>query len=96
MDLATLTAGDFEPHLGDAFLMRSTAGEIALRLTEVRNLGQAIRAGGAFSLEFVEPAGQLLPQAIYSLEHPTLGTLEMFLVPLGPSANGMRYEAVFT
>ena len=95
-DLAILTCGDFEPHLGDVFSLGSTAGEISLRLVEIHKLGQALRAGGAFSLEFVSPADRLLPQAIYSLEHRTLGTLALFLVPLGPTANGMRYEAVFT
>jgi hypothetical protein len=95
-DLAPLTCGDFEPHLGEVFSLRSAAEEISLRLVEVCKLGPAMRAGGAFSLEFVSPAGRLLPQAIYSLEHHALGTLALFLVPLGPAANGMRYEAVFT
>ena len=37
-----------------------------------------------------------MPQLIYSLEHATLGTLEVFLVPVGPDAVGMRYDAVFS
>ncbi|MFN7117495.1 MAG: DUF6916 family protein [Saprospiraceae bacterium] len=28
--------------------------------------------------------------------HPNIGELYIFLVPLGPDAEGMRYEAVFT
>jgi hypothetical protein len=96
VDLASLTQGDFEPHLGDVFSVRNAAGEISLRLAVVRKLGQAKRAGGAFSLEFESRADRVLPQAIYSLEHRTLGTLALFLVPLGPAATGMIYEAVFT
>ena len=40
-------------------------------------------------------ARRFLPQGTYPMEHETLGRLEVFLVPLGPDAQGMRYEAVF-
>jgi hypothetical protein len=36
-----------------------------------------------------------VPQAIYAMRHPTLGALDVFLVPIGPDAVGMRYQAVF-
>ncbi len=42
------------------------------------------------------PAESHLEQAIYALEHAEMGMLELFLVPLGPHEDGMRYEAVFT
>ena len=29
------------------------------------------------------------------VEHQDLATMEIFLVPLGPEGQGMRYEAVF-
>jgi len=95
-DLATLTPDDFEPLVGDLFLLRGPAGETPLRLVQVRKLGQAQRAGGAFSLEFVSPAGQVLPQATYPLEHSALGSLAIFLVPLGRTEDGVTYEAIFT
>ena len=44
-DLATLTADDFEPLVGDLFLLQSADGQIPLRLVQVRKLGQAQRAG---------------------------------------------------
>ena len=34
-------------------------------------------------------------QQIYRLGHPQLGDLELFAVPIGPGAEGMRYEIVF-
>jgi hypothetical protein len=37
-----------------------------------------------------------LPQRIYRLEHAALDPLEIFIVPIGPDAEGMRYQAVFT
>jgi hypothetical protein len=96
--LATLTCDDFALHLNDAFVLRhgGGAGEVALMLVEVNRLGSAKRTGGAFSLLFVAPAGPFLPQAIYPLTHAALGTLDLFLVPVGPTHGGNGYEAVFT
>jgi hypothetical protein len=37
----------------------------------------------------------VLPQQIRRVEHPSLGSMEIFLVPIGPDASGMQYEAVF-
>ena len=55
------------------------------------------RAGGRapFSLIFRSPPGAPLPQRIYRLQHEELGVLDLFLVPIGPDAEGMCYEAVF-
>lgn len=96
IDIATATAEDFEPHLNGEFHLSAGAGELALRLAEVRRLGQAHRDGGAFSLTFAAKGAPMLPQATYPISHPVLGTLEMFIVPIGPVAGGMGYEAVFT
>jgi hypothetical protein len=35
------------------------------------------------------------PQGIYRLELPERGHAELFVVPIGPDGDGMRYEAVF-
>ncbi|MGB6349055.1 MAG: hypothetical protein WBG10_03420 [Pseudolabrys sp.] len=97
-NIATLTAADFEPHVQDEFQIASPTGEIAfsLKLVEVHRLGRASRPDGAFSLLFLSPPGPFYPQATYPLTHATLGTLDLFLVPLGPTDGGNRYEAVFT
>lgn len=87
---------DFEARLSEEFRVRIPNGEIALQLSEVRGLGHAVRKGGAFALLFVSPPGPFLPQATYALTHPGLGTLEMFLVPIGPVKGSNGYEAVFT
>jgi len=97
IDLATVTGDVFEPLLGEPFELRAPdGGGLTLALTEVRRLGEALRAGGAFSLIFAAKGGPRLPQAIYSLTHPAIGTLDIFLVPIGPVAGGSGYEAVFT
>lgn len=48
-----------------------------------------------YSVYFRSPQRGVLPQAIYRVEHDHMGTLDIFLVPIGPDAQGMRYEAVF-
>jgi hypothetical protein len=95
-DLATLRISDFAPHLNADFEMQSPAGPVPLKLAEAVAGGQSGRAGGAFSLLFVAPTGPWLPQAIYPVTHPSLGTMEIFLVPVGPVPGGNGYHAVFT
>ena len=91
-----LSMEDFEPHRGQSFRLTSNGHALELKLDEVQRLGTAVRAGGAFSLVFVTPAGPSLPQAIYPVDHPALGTLELFVVPLGPKDGSNRYEVIFT
>jgi len=49
-----------------------------------------------FSVLFRGPALPVLPQRTYVMDHNSLGRLELFLVPVGPDGQGMRYEAAFT
>jgi hypothetical protein len=94
-DLAELSVGDFSPHLDTIFDMQAPGGTIALKLAEATASGQSRRASGSFSLLFVAPAGPWLPQAIYPLQHKALGSMEIFLVPIGPVPGGNGYQAVF-
>jgi hypothetical protein len=94
-DLATLSIDDFQPHLDAVFEMQSPAGVVPLKLAKADPAGASGRAGGAFSLLFIAPKGPWLPQAIYPVKHPDLGTMEIFLVPVGPAAGGNSYHAVF-
>ena len=49
-----------------------------------------------FSLVFLGPPQVVLPQAIYRFEHDGLGTFEIFIVPIGRTAQGVQYEVVFS
>lgn len=49
-----------------------------------------------FAVVFRGPRSPALPQQIYRLEHPEVGTHELFLVPVAESDAGRDYEAVFT
>jgi hypothetical protein len=100
--LPWLTHADFADRVGDRFEAVVDAGP-RVPLT----LAQAVEspvAGGTgpdgtvrmqFALEFRGPLARALPQGTVSLVHEGLGTLDVFLVPLGPRADEMRYEAVF-
>jgi hypothetical protein len=94
--LGNVTAADFEAGKDESFRLAIGGQEFAFKLAEVRKLGRAKREGGAFSLIFVTGSGPFLRQGVYPLEHPTIGKLDIFLVPLGPVEGGNSYEAVFT
>ena len=49
-----------------------------------------------FTLLFRGPPQFVLPQRIYRFEHDTLGELNVFIVPVGRTAAGVNYEAVFS
>jgi len=104
-DLARATRATFEPHVGEAFATTLTVAETGEPLELAFVLERVGAAGGAapgeearepFSLQFRAAFAQVLPQAIYPLRHERLGTLEIFLVPIGRDGDGVRYEAVFT
>jgi hypothetical protein len=96
MRLDELTAATFEPHVGSAFATDAETAQIELVLESVTRLGD--RRGGRepFSLIFHGPRQPALAQAIRRLEHPALGALEIFVVPLAPAGDASRYEAIFT
>lgn len=48
-----------------------------------------------FSLVFRGPADPMLTQGTYAVTHEALGEQDLFLVPLGRDADGVRYEAAF-
>jgi hypothetical protein len=97
--LETFTASTFEPLVGETFHMHVEGDPVPvdLVLTDATELPMAsARPGRApFSVVFRGPAA-IYPQRTYQLEHPRLGPFELFLVPIGTDADGVRYEAVFT
>lgn len=97
--LETFTCATFEPHLGDLFRLGAGDGQGAdLVLIEAAVLptSAADRLRPPFSIIFRGPPGPLISQGIHRLEHTGIGTFDLFLVPIGPDADGMRYEAVFS
>src|SRR5215217_932647 len=96
-DLETLTAGDFEPLVSERFRFVSEATTpFEVELIDVSEGGSPGSSRAQFSLVFRGGPTPPLPQGIHGLEHQGLGRLDVFLVPIGPDAEGQRYEAVFT
>lgn len=98
MSLEALTVDDFAGRVGETLAATTSDGRVlSLTLTAVQPLGDAPPDGRTpFSLEFRDTATDHVPQQTVAVEHPDLGGFELFVVPLGPGPDGMRYEAVFT
>jgi len=97
--LDTLDQADFAAHLGTRFRLRMADGaELELVLLEASlhpHLPPQPGRRRGFSLVFRSPSPGHLPQGIYRLGHEAMGTMDLFLVPIGPREGGMCYEAVF-
>jgi hypothetical protein len=97
--LEDLTAAAFEELVGTRFrIALGDGGILELVLSQVdRYEAHPGPRAEPFSALFHSPTEgrRFLSQQTYRLEHDRLGALEVFLVPLGPDAKGMRYEAVF-
>ena len=102
--LETFTIATFTAHLGATFCIHLESGTtLAAELIEVTPLSarspqgtEIQRPRTPFSLVFRSPAHPRLVQSIYQMAHPAIGTFEIFLVPIGMDAQGLRCEAIFT
>ena len=93
-DLRFVRAGTFEPLVGAEFVSREPSATFVLIDVEAYGVQPEAPRTEPFTLTFVAEPG--LDQRIYELEHPRLGRLDLFLVPIGPGPDGRaRYEAVF-
>jgi uncharacterized protein DUF6916 len=95
-----LTKSTFDPCLKSCFQVGLADGRrVKLCLTEVVDLGAKGQSPGSrrvpFALYFRGPGDTCLPQRIYAFDHERLGTLEIFIVPIGRDADGYQYEAIF-
>jgi hypothetical protein len=95
----------FEPHVGSTFHgIVNGQPALNLELAAVEDLtvagrqrDEAIRSQ-PFSLIFHGPNSPIAPQAQYDVSHAELGSLQIFLVPIGPdrkSRQMMQYQAIF-
>jgi hypothetical protein len=96
-----LTHEHFAPLVGEDFAVAAAEDVLAMRLDEATasalpgGRGPQGQERAQFSLHFRGPATPVLPQGTYVVTHPALGDQELFLVPLGRDADGVRYEAAF-
>ena len=97
--LESLTADQLQSFVGSRFELRhGEAPPNPLELTVAEPIrAQPVPDGRQpFSLVFQADDQLELLQAIYTLRHRELGSLELFLVPIQPGERGSRFEAVFT
>ena len=100
--LLNLSADDFSPHVGDRFVLESESqGSVAVQLVEATPLKHSadrpreLPQREAFSLVFSAPGQAQLTQDTFQVRHTALGSLSMFLVPVGPTGSTRQVEAVF-
>ena len=92
----------FIGHVNTPFTVSSlanTPGAALLQLAKVRRLSEvsptASSSDTQFSLIFVGRAEQPLQQGMYRFAHGSIGTMEIFIVPVGHDNRGRIYEAIF-
>lgn len=93
--LNTLTHRSFEPHLNQTFQVHLSAMELQeLELIRVSRPTKQRRCE-SFDVLF---AGSDKPfgEGTYTIQHKTLGSFPVFLVPVGHGNKGPVYQAVFT
>ena len=92
----TLTKASFEPHLNTLFrVIHDGEDTFDLELIEVEDKTPAGFQGEQFSLLFKGRADIMLLQQTCALEHPAMGQVILFLVPVDQKKDGYRYEAAF-
>jgi len=93
-----LSLDNFATLVGEPFSLGDESGEIQPAvLVEASALpGPAFNGRAPFRLMFEGPAEPVMAQCTFKVEHSALGRLDIFLVPVGRSAAGVRYEAVFS
>ncbi len=100
MDLSTACLAEFASWVGTEFQLTTQPGSpITMELVETAPLAASgnLPRRQPFSLIFRGPKDRLLDQRIHTLEHDRLGRFGLFLVPIGPGAdgNGPYYQAIF-
>ena len=94
--LDRLRKEDFEPLVGSRLKVTSGASATELEVAEANELkSPSPRATRPFRVILRSREGWRAPQGMFRVEHPTLGTLEMFAVPIGPDGTGLCYEILF-
>lgn len=94
-----VTHHDFEKYLNQTFCIAFTDEQKwdVLLVKVEKGLPNGISLILPFSVIFVtNEKNRYFQQGIYTLIHPEKGEMELFMVPLGPSAEGMQYEIVFS
>jgi hypothetical protein len=98
--LDQLTVESFDPLVGSSFWVEfPNDTRVEIRLVQAAKVMESESARldrHPFSLFFVGPKSFQLQQHVYRITHEALEPMEIFLVPVGETAEIYQYEAVFT
>ena len=108
IDLATASPETFEPFIGQDFTALKGEADVQLRLTSVELFersgirdkvveidGVTLPPRRAFALIFTSPAQAELAQGTFTLDHPELEELAIFLTVFRREGDTVYYESVF-
>jgi hypothetical protein len=88
-----LRLATYVPLVGSTFrIHRSQSSSLSVKLVSATRLPSEL--GEAFSLIFRGHGNAKLGQETYTIEHSTLGTFPLFLVPVGSAQKGQDFQAV--
>jgi hypothetical protein len=92
-----LTLEHFAGCVNETFSAALNDMEVPFVLVEARPLQTAAQnaARAPFSLLFRNTSAFLFPQQIYTMRHPRVGDIGIFLVPVAQEREGFLYQAVF-
>ena len=84
----------FVKELGSAFILKAAEGHaVSVELIEVSDVKERPNQL-SFSMLFRVPENYTVDQGLYDLVHENLGAIQLFLVPIIPTADGNVLEAV--
>ena len=93
-NMRILTFDDFAGRLGKAYEIIVGGHRLPVMLDEAQALPGSARQGGGFRLVFLGPPQPVLPQGIYPIQRGAEAD-EIFIVPIGQTQAGIKYEAIF-
>ena len=102
--LNMVTKDTFSGYLGQKFHVHVAAAVLDMELVDVNELVATVgrrstkpsaQGPRPFSVLFQGPQDPLLPQATYKVEHEAVGTVDIFIVPIGPEQGVAMYEGIF-
>jgi hypothetical protein len=87
---------DFEPLVGQKVKVYQGDSSADVEVKEVVAMrSPSPRATEPFRIVLRSGDGWVATQGTFRVEHPTLGDLELFAVPIGPDGQGLCYEIIF-
>jgi hypothetical protein len=97
LQLHDVRAPFFRQYLNDSFSIHSAAGHRARLILVKVDDGPATKNLEQFSLIFHGPAGEKVPDGMHTLQHPVLGSFDLFIASIGiPNDRRVVYQACFS